>query len=153
MWKQNLARLGLELPQSAVPAGAYVPAKCVGDLVFVAGQLPFRDGELLCTGPVDLENENQAVLAARQCFFNCLAAAAEASIAAGRELLGVARLGVFVQCTSVYTKQAFVANGASELALELFGEDGKHARAAVGSSSLPRNTSVEVEAVFILKSQ
>jgi enamine deaminase RidA (YjgF/YER057c/UK114 family) len=140
--------LSIELPTVAGPFGAYVPVKRVGNLLFVAGQLPMKDGKLLATGPVPSRASiEQAKLAARQCVINALGAiqAVEGSI---DRIAGVVRVGAFVSSDNGFTQQPQVANGASELLLELFGDAGKHVRAAVGVNTLPLDASVEVEFVF-----
>jgi enamine deaminase RidA (YjgF/YER057c/UK114 family) len=146
---ERLAELKIELPAMSGPFGAYVPAKQVGNLIYVAGQLPMKDGRLLATGQVPSRcSVEQAKAAARQCVINALAAvkAIEGSI---DHLAGVARVGAFVSSDSSFTEQPKVANGASEFLLELFGETGKHVRAAVGVNTLPLDAAVEVEFIFI----
>ncbi len=138
------------MPTVPGPFGAYVPAKRVGDLVFVAGQLPMKDGKLTAVGQVPSRcSMEQAKAAARQCVINALAAvkAVEGTI---DRLSGVARVGAFVSSDSGFVEQPKVANGASEFLLELFGESGKHVRAAVGVNTLPLDASVEVEFVFTI---
>ena len=141
-----LAALGYTLPDAPSPVAAYVPAKRVGDLVYVSGQIPLSNGSLVATGCVpDEVDEKRAFEAARQCALNGLAVLAAQS---SRGLEGVAeiiRVGVFVQCSSDFNGQPMVANGASELMESVFGDDGRHVRAAVGSISLPLNAPVEVE--------
>ena len=144
----RLAELGVELPTVSGPFGAYVPAKRVGNLVYVAGQLPMKDGKLAAVGQVPSRcSLEQAKAAARQCVINALAAvkAGEGSV---DHLSGVARVGAFVSSDSGFVEQPKVANGASEFLLELFGEGGKHVRAAVGVNTLPLDAAVEVEFVF-----
>ncbi len=147
--KDKLASLGIILPTVSGPFGAYIPAKRVGNLIFVAGQLPMREGKLLAVGQVpsrcslDLAKE-----AARQCIINGLAAAA--SVVKLEEISGVARVGAFVSSDTAFIEQPKVANGASELLLELFGEAGKHVRAAVGVNTLPLDAAVEVEMVLVV---
>lgn len=147
----KLVNLGISLPAVPGPFGSYVPAKRVGNLIFVAGQLPMRDGQLLATGQVPSRcSVEAAAAAARQCVINGLAAvrAVEGSLDG---LVGVVRVGVFVNSDPTFTAQPKVANGASEFLLELFGDAGKHARAAVGVNTLPLDASVEVEFVFEVK--
>jgi enamine deaminase RidA (YjgF/YER057c/UK114 family) len=144
----KLAAMKIKLPAMAGPFGAYVPAKRVGDLVYVAGQLPMCDGRLLATGAVPGAcSIDEAVLAARQCVINALAAiqAIEGSV---DHLTGVLRVGAFVHSSAGFTAQPRIANGASELLLELFGESGKHVRSAVGVFTLPLDAAVEIEFVF-----
>lgn len=143
----RLRSLGLALPAVPKPQGAYVPSVRVGNLVFVAGQLPIREGKPVCVGKVGKDvGLDEARAAARLCFLNALGALAYA--ADPSTVTRVVRLGGFVQCADGFTEQPQVLNGASELAKEIFGEAGQHARAAVGVHALPLNASVEVEAVF-----
>ena len=147
----RLAALGVTVPTVPGPFGAYVPAKRVGNLLFVAGQLPMKDGKLLATGPVPSRcSVEQAKAAARQCVINGLAAARTVEQDLDK-IAGVVRVGAFVSSDTGFTEQPKVANGASEFLLELFGEAGKHARAAVGVNTLPLDASVEVEFVFELR--
>lgn len=146
--EKKLKELGIELP-AGIAFGAYVPAKRVGNLIFVSGQLPMKDGKLMATGAVPGKcSLEQAKAAARQCVINALAAvkAAEGSLA---KVAGVVRVGAFVASESSFTQQPQVANGASEFLVELFGDAGKHVRAAVGTNVLPLDASVEIEFVFL----
>jgi enamine deaminase RidA (YjgF/YER057c/UK114 family) len=145
----KLTRLGISLPSVPGPFGAYVPAKRVGPLIFVAGQLPMKDGKLLATGQVPSRcSIDDAKQAARQCVINALAAVN--TLPGGVEQVsGVARVGVFVSSDRDFTQQPQVANAASELLLELFGDAGRHARAAVGVASLPLDAAVEIEFIFV----
>jgi enamine deaminase RidA (YjgF/YER057c/UK114 family) len=145
---QRLAELKIELPAMAGPFGAYVPAKRSGNLIFVSGQLPMKDGKLLAIGQVPGRcSLEQARLAARQCVINALAAvvAVEGKI---DHLTGVVRVGAFVSSDTSFTEQPKVANGASEFLIELFGEAGRHVRAAVGVNTLPLDAAVEIEFIF-----
>jgi enamine deaminase RidA (YjgF/YER057c/UK114 family) len=147
---ERLGELGISLPTVSGPFGAYVPAKRVGNMMFVAGQLPMKDGKLMAVGQVPSRcSLEDAKLAARQCVINALAAvkAVEGSLDG---ISGVVRVGAFVSSDSGFTEQPKVANGASEFLLELFGEPGKHVRAAVGVNTLPLDAAVEVEFVFLV---
>jgi enamine deaminase RidA (YjgF/YER057c/UK114 family) len=145
---QTLAALGLSVPPVPGPFGAYVPAKRVGNLVFVAGQLPMKDGKLLAVGPVPSACDvGTARLAARQCVVNALAAVQSAGLSLD-QVVGVVRVGVFVCSDAGFGQQPQVANAASEFLIDLLGEAGKHARAAVGVNALPLGASVEVEFTF-----
>jgi enamine deaminase RidA (YjgF/YER057c/UK114 family) len=146
----NLNRLGITLPPVCGPFGAYVPAKRVGNLVFVAGQLPMKEGKLLATGQVpsrcslDLARE-----AAKQCVINAIAAVG--SLPGGVEqLIGVVHVGAFINSDPTFTEQPKVADAASELLKEIFPDQGhgQHTRAAVGVNTLPRDASVEIEVIF-----
>jgi len=147
---ERLRELNITLPQPTAAAGAYVPAKRVGNLIYVSGQLPMKDAKLLATGQVPSRcSMEQAKLAARQCVINALAAVS--ALPGGIDQLnGVARVGVWVSSDSSFTQQPAVANGASEFLIELFGESGRHARAAVGTNVLPLDAAVEVELIFTL---
>ena len=149
MLSDKLKSLGIELHAVSGTFGAYVPVKRVGNLIYVAGQLPMKDGKLLATGPVPSRcSIDQAKLAARQCVINAVGAikAIDGSVA---KIAGCLRLGVFVNSDATFTEQPKVANGASEFLLELLGEGGKHVRAAVGVNTLPLDASVEVEFIFL----
>jgi len=148
MVRPALDRLGIVLPPLAGPFGAYVPARRAGGLVFVAGQLPMREGKLLASGPVpSAVSVEQVQQAARQCVVNALASV-ETLPGGVDALAGVVRVGCFVLSDDGFDGQPRVANAASELLLELFGDAGKHARAAVGVNALPLGASVEVEFLF-----
>jgi enamine deaminase RidA (YjgF/YER057c/UK114 family) len=149
--EQRLAARGLELPEAPAPAANYVPYTISGKLLFVAGQVPFREGQVAVRGRlgdgVSLERGQEA---ARLCALNLLA---QARAACGGDLGRLARclkLGGFVNCTAEFTDHAKVVNGASDLMFEAMGEAGRHARFAVGCASLPLNAAVEVEAIFEL---
>jgi enamine deaminase RidA (YjgF/YER057c/UK114 family) len=148
----RLKELGLSLPAPAVPVGSYLPCVRAGDLLFVSGQLPLRDGVLIARGKVgSAVSLEQGQEAARQAVLNALAqVAAEAG---GLErVVRVVRVGVFVNSAAGFTEQAKVANGASDLLVGIFGEAGRHARAAVGVSDLPLDAAVEVELIVQVRS-
>ena len=148
MLQDKLRELGITLPPVSGPFGAYLPAKRVGNLIYVAGQLPMRDGKLMSTGPVPSRcSVEDARAAARQCIVNAIAAVQ--SVPGGVEVIaGVARVGAFVNSDATFTEQPKVADAASELLAQVFGEAGKHARAAVGVNTLPRDAAVEIEVIF-----
>jgi len=142
---EKLAQLGLTLPPAPQAIGSYVPGIRAGRLIFVSGQLPFLNGQLTSTGKVATEVDLEtARAAARQAGLNALAIAA--NVAGGIDRIGrIVRLAVFVNSAPGFSDQPKVANGASDLMVELFGEAGRHARAAVGAAELPMNAAVEVE--------
>ena len=147
----RLAELGITLPAAPAPVASYVPARIEGSLAFVSGQIPLLDGKLMQTGSVpDQVSLDDAIACARQCGINALAAANEALGSLDR-VAGVVRVGVFVACGAAFTDHPKVANGASELFQQVFGDAGRHARAAVGSSSLPLGVPVEVEVTFAVR--
>src|SRR5215218_1520846 len=145
----KLATLNIALPPVSGPFGAYVPAKRVqGGLIYVAGQLPMKDGKLMATGQVPSRTSlEDARAAARQCVINAIAAVQ--MIDGGVDVIaGVARVGAFVNSDATFTDQPKVADAASELLVQIFGDAGRHARAAVGVNTLPRDAAVEIEVIF-----
>lgn len=146
--EKRLAEMGLALPEVAAPVASYVPAVRSGNLLFVSGQIPIRDGKLIAQGRVPREvSIEKAVECARQCALNGLAAC-KAELGDLGRVRRVVRVGCFVASEPGFHEQPRVANGASELLAGVFGEDGRHARAAVGSVDLPLGVPVEVEFLF-----
>jgi len=145
----RIQELGLTLPAAAAPAANYVPYVQTGNLVFVSGQITLQDGALQFVGRVgDDFTTEEAYNAAKLCGLNLIA---QVKAACGGDLdrvKRVVRLGGFVNCTADFTDQPKVINGASDLMAEVFGDAGKHARAAVGVNTLPLGVAVEVEGVF-----
>ena len=146
--EDRLLGLGLELPPAPAPVAAYVPSRRSGSLLFVSGQIPIAGGKLLATGRVpDQISEEQARACARQCALNGLAVA-RAALGSLDRVAQVVRVGCFVASEPGYGGQPGIANEASQLMVAVFGEAGKHARAAVGSVALPLNVPVEIEFLF-----
>ena len=150
---ERLAALGIDVPAVVPPVAAYIPAKRHGDLVYTSGQLPMMQGALPATGKVG-ESEGLVTPAdarsyARQCALNAIAAAA-AVVGGVDNLDGVLKLTGFVASVPEFSGQPGVINGASEVLGEIFGDAGRHARAAVGVPVLPLDSPVEVEVTFIL---
>lgn len=148
---QTLANLGIELPKPPPAVASYVPVRIDGDHAHVSGQLPFVDGNLPQTGRVGVDvGLEQAQGLARTCAINGLAALHE--YAGGLDnIAGIVRVGIFVACAPDFSDHPKVGNGASELFQKVFGEHGRHARAAVGCTSLPLASPVEVEVLARLK--
>jgi enamine deaminase RidA (YjgF/YER057c/UK114 family) len=145
--EERLASLGLSVPDVAKPVAAYIPAVRTGSYVFTSGQLPMRDGQLLTTGKVGGEvTPEEATECARQCALNALAAV-RAEIGDLSQVKRIVKAVAFVASTPDFTGQPGVANGASELFGEVFGEAGRHARSAVGVPVLPLDAPVEVELI------
>jgi enamine deaminase RidA (YjgF/YER057c/UK114 family) len=145
--EERLAELGLSVPEVAKPVAAYVPAVRSGNYVYTSGQLPMRDGALITTGKVGGEvTAEEAVECARQCALNALAAV-RAQVGELSNIKRIVKVVAFVASTPDFTGQPGVANGASELFGEVFGEAGQHARSAVGVPVLPLDAPVEVEIV------
>lgn len=142
--EERLAELGLSVPDVVPPVAAYVPAVRNGSMVLTAGQLPMRDGSLIATGKVGASvTPEQAYECARQCGLNAIAALG--SVTDGLGELRIVKVVVFVASTPDFSGQPGVANGASDLFGEVFGDRGVHARSAVGVSVLPLDAPVEVE--------
>jgi len=145
----RLKQLGLTLPEAPAPVANYVPAARSGSVLYVSGQIPLEGGKPQFIGKLGREfTVEQGQQAARLCALNVLA---QVSVALGGDLDRVVRcvrVGGFVNCMPEFGDQPQVVNGASDLFVAVFGDAGRHARAAVGCASLPRGVAVEVEAVF-----
>jgi enamine deaminase RidA (YjgF/YER057c/UK114 family) len=142
----KLAELGLSLPAAAAPVAAYVPTVEVNGLLHISGQLPFKDGAVI-TGRLGEDVSLDDGAAAAQACALMLVAQIKAALGGLHRVERIVKLGVFVNSTADFTDQPKVANGASNLMVELFGEAGKHARSAVGVTALPLGAAVEVDAI------
>ncbi|MEO5641361.1 MAG: RidA family protein [Sphingomicrobium sp.] len=148
---QRLAELGIVLPAAAAPVAAYVPTVEVGGLLHVSGQISFAEDGSLIKGRLGEDVDLDAgVAAARRCGIMLLAQL-KAALGSLDRVERIVKLGVFVNSTPDFTDQPKVANGASELMVEIFGEAGKHARSAVGVAALPLGVAVEVDAVVAVR--
>ncbi len=140
--------LGIELPEPPAAAGLYAPCVQSGNLLFVSGQIPTVEGKIAARGKLGAGiGVEQGAELARICTLNALAIV-RAHLGSLDDVRGVIRVGAFVASAPNFTDQPEVANGASQLLIDVFGEPGKHARAAVGMAELPRGVPVEVEFVF-----
>ncbi|QKV20556.1 RidA family protein [Oricola thermophila] len=140
--------LGIALPDAAAPAANYLPAVKSGNLLYTSGQLPLKDGKLVHTGLLGRELEvEQGIEAARWCAINILAQA-KAALGGLENIRRVIKISVFVASYPDFTEQHIVANGASDLLVDVLGDAGRHARSAVGMAGLPLNAPVEVEAII-----
>jgi enamine deaminase RidA (YjgF/YER057c/UK114 family) len=149
--ERRLADRGLSLRPAAAPAGNYVPYAISGKLLFVSGQLPIVDGRMAVTGRLGAGlGVEQGQEAARLCALNLLAQAKAACEGDLDRLARCLKLGGFVSCAPGFTDHPKVVNGASDLIAEAMGDQGRHARFAVGCASLPLDAAVEVEAIFEL---
>ena len=147
----KLAELGLELPKAAAPVAAYVPVVEQGGLLHISGQLPFRDGQVV-TGRLGADmDEATGYDAARRCALMLVAQIGQALNGDWSRVERIVKLGVFVNSSPDFTDQAKVANGASDLFETLFGEAGRHARAAVGVAVLPLGAAVEADAIVAVR--
>jgi enamine deaminase RidA (YjgF/YER057c/UK114 family) len=144
---QRLNDLGIELPELVPPLASYVPVHLAGDLAFVAGQVPLEGGTPIITGRVgDEVSLEDAQGAARRCVLQALAALRSALGSLDR-VAAIVKVEVFVASSKRFTDQPKVANGASDVLVDVFGDAGKHARTAVGVSALPLGVPVEVAVV------
>jgi enamine deaminase RidA (YjgF/YER057c/UK114 family) len=149
--EETLRRLGLRLPDPPKPVGSYLPAVRAGDLVFVSGQLPFVEGKVQSAGRVgeDISVET-GYQAARICALNALSIV-RSEVGSLDRVTRVVRIVGYVRSASGFGEQAKVVNGASDLMVEIFGDAGRHSRAAVGVSELPLGAAVEVEVAVQVK--
>lgn len=145
----KLAELGITLPKAAAPVASYVPIVVHGGFAHVSGQLPFVDGAVVKGRLGDDVSIKAGQAAARACALMIVAQLEAAGLLERVER--IVKLGAFINCTADFTDQPEVANGASDLMEQVFGDAGKHARAAVGVPALPRGAAVEVDAVVALK--
>lgn len=146
----KLAEMGLVLPEPAAPVAAYVPVVVAGGLAHVSGQLPFIDGVLVQGRLGDDVNTGEGYEAAQACGLMILAQL-RAALGSLSRVERVVKLGAFVCSTSEFTDQPKVANGASELMAAVFGDNGRHARSAVGVPALPLGAAVEVDAIVAVR--
>ena len=145
--EKKLLEMGINLPEAAAPAAMYIPVKQVGNTVYVSGQTPKQGSSLAYTGQVGKERTvEEGTDAARICTINVLAAL-KGFLGDLDKVKNVVKLVVFVNSDPSFHDQHIVANGASGLMFEVFGEKGRHARSAVGMAQLPLNCTVEVEAI------
>ena len=146
-FERRLQELGVQLPVAPKPVANYIPAVLSGDLLFLSGVLPSKDGQVLVAGKVDRDvTVEQGKEAARQALLNALAIV-RAEVGSLDRVRKVVRLTGYVASAQGFTQQPAVINGASDLLVELFGEAGRHARVAVGAAELPLNASVELELI------
>lgn len=150
--QDRLAELGVTLPEPPQPVASYVGFVRHGDLVFVSGQVPLRDGKPTQTGLLgDTVSVEEGMAAARVCAINLLAQVAKACDGDLERIVRCVRLGGFVASTPDFTDHPKVVNGASDFMAEVLGDKGAHARAAVGVAALPLGVSVEVEGTFAVR--
>lgn len=145
---ENLQNLGIDLPTPVAPVANYVPYTQSGTLYSISGQIPLENGKLPYLGKVGVDiSEEAGAKAARLCAINIIS---QINAICGGDLNRVNRiikLGAFVNCDNGFGNQPEVVNGASDLMVAVFGEKGKHSRSAVGTNALPRNVSVEIDAL------
>ncbi len=148
----RLKELGITLPKPPTPVASYVPFTISGNLVFISGQVPLADGALKYVGKLGVDfSVEMGQAAAQLCAINVLSVLRMACDGHLGRVVRCLRVGVFVNAAPDYTQHPEVGNGASDLIAAVFGDAGKHARAAIGVGSLPRGVAVEVDAIFEIK--
>jgi enamine deaminase RidA (YjgF/YER057c/UK114 family) len=148
---QRLAELGITLPQPAAPVASYVPTVEVGGMLYISGQVSFgADGQLIKGRLGEDVDVDGGIAAARRCGIMLLAQM-KAALGSLDRVERVVKLGAFVNSAGDFTDQPKVANGASELMQDVFGEAGRHARSAVGVPVLPLGAAVEIDAVVAVR--
>ena len=148
---KNIKDLDLTIPNIAIPLANYVPYKLFNKNLYISGQAPSKDGNIIFKGKVGVDiSEEEGIKAAELCCINIIAALKNAINSDWEHLDEFVKLGGFVNCNSDFINHPQIINGASNLLVKIFGERGKHARFAVGSNSLPMNSSVEIDAIIKL---
>jgi enamine deaminase RidA (YjgF/YER057c/UK114 family) len=151
MIEEKISELGYSLPLPPKPLATYTPAIKIDNMVYTAGQIPVVDGKLIFEGKLGKDlSEEEGIKAAEQCALNCLSVI-KSSIDNLDNIEKIVKLTVFVNSAVGFINQPKIANGASELLIKIFGEDGKHVRSAVGVNELPINAAVEVEMIAKVK--
>ena len=152
MFEENIKQLGIEIPDMPTALANYVPFKVSDSIVYISGQAPVKNGELIYKGKVGKDiSIDEGIKAAELCCVNIIAALKKSINGDWNRLETFLKLGGFVNCNNDFYDQPKIINGASDLLVNIFGEQGKHARFAVGSNSLPMNISVEIDAIIKIK--
>ena len=152
VFEENIKQLGIEIPDMPNALANYVPYKISDSIVYVSGQAPVMNGELIYKGKVGNDiSIDDGIRAAELCCINIISILKESIDGDWNRLDNFLKLGGFVNCNSDFVDQPQIINGASDLLVNIFGEQGKHSRFAVGSNSLPMNISVEIDAIIKIK--
>ena len=147
MIEDKLKELGIEIPTPPSPAGSYIPVVTTGNLAFVSGQIPMKEGKVVFEGKVpEIQSVNLAREAAKICIINGLAQL-KANLGSLDKITKFIRISGFVNSAPDFTEQPKVINAASDLLVEVFGDMAKHSRIAVGVASLPLNSTVEIDMI------
>ncbi len=152
LFEENIKNLGLNIPELPKALANYVPFKIVGNTMYISGQAPVRNGEMIYKGKVgsDITIE-EGIEAAKLCVINIIAAVKTGLEGDWNKLDSFVKLTGFVNCQDSFTDQPKIINGASDMLVEIFGDQGRHTRVAVGSNALPLGISVEIDALIQLK--
>ena len=152
IFEKNIKNLELKIPSMALPVANYVPYKIFDKILYISGQSPIKEGSPIYKGKVGKDiTEEEGIEAAKLCCINIISALKSAINNDWEKLEGFIKLGGFVNCDANFVNHPQIINGASDLLVKIFGEQGKHTRFAVGSNSLPMNISVEIDAVIKLR--
>jgi len=152
IFEKNIKDLNIEIPEIATPIANYIPYKLINKNLFISGQVPSRNGKIVFKGKIGIDlSEEDGVKAAELCCINIIASLKKAINKDWERLEGFVKLGGFVNCNANYENHPKIINGASDLLVKIFGEQGKHTRFAVGSNSLPSNVAVEIESLIRLR--
>ena len=151
IFEKNIKDLDLNIPDMAIPLANYVPYKIFDKILYVSGQAPIKEGSMIYKGKVGEDiTEEEGIKAAELCCINIIAALKSAINSDWEQLDGFIKLSGFVNCNDNFTNHPQIINGASNLLVKIFGEQGKHTRFAVGTNSLPMDIAVEIDAVIKL---
>ena len=152
LFEENIKNLGLNIPKLPKALANYVPYKIIGKTIYISGQAPVHNGELIYKGKVgsDISIE-EGIEAAKLCVINIIAALKTGLEGDWDKLDSFVKLTGFVNCQNNFTDQPKIINGASDMLVEIFGDQGRHARVAVGSNALPLGIAVEIDAIVQLK--
>jgi enamine deaminase RidA (YjgF/YER057c/UK114 family) len=152
LFEKNIKELGVIIPALPDALANYVPFKIVDNLLYVSGQAPSQNGKIVYTGKIGEDlSEDKGVLAAELCCLNIIAVLKKSINGQWEKLDSFVKLGGFVNCNTGYTNHPNIINGASNLLVKIFGDQGRHTRFAVGSNSLPMNIAVEIDAIIKIK--
>ena len=152
VFEKNIKELGLIVSEPPAAVANYVPFKVVNDMIYVSGQGPIQNGEVKFSGKVgDKISEEEGILAAELCCLNIIAAVKKSINGDWEKLDSFIKLGGFVNCRDDFTNQPKIINGASDLLVKIFGDQGRHTRFAVGSNALPMDIAVEIDAMIKMK--
>ena len=152
LFDENIKNLGLNIPDLPKALANYVPYKIIGKTIYISGQAPVQNGELLYKGKVGSDiSIQEGIEAAKLCVINIIAALKTGLEGDWDKLDSFVKLTGFVNCQDNFTDQPKIINGASDMLVEIFGDQGRHARVAVGSNALPLGIAVEIDAIVQLK--
>ena len=152
LFEENIKNLGLNIPKLPKALANYVPYKIVGNTIYISGQAPAQNGEIIYKGKVGLDiTVEDGIEAAKLCVINIIAAVKTGLDGDWDKLDSFVKLTGYVNCQDNFTDQPKVINGASDMLVDIFGEQGRHARVAVGSNALPLGIAVEIDAIVKLK--